>query len=60
MCCNQGNVVLPNMQQPPKILNDLIFRSEHRSKHFLDNIRSYNSMFSFTSMGGRTDRDINR
>ncbi|CAH9129902.1 unnamed protein product, partial [Cuscuta epithymum] len=35
MCCNKGNIVLPAMQQPPKILNDLIFHSEPRSKHFL-------------------------
>ncbi|CAH9106978.1 unnamed protein product, partial [Cuscuta europaea] len=34
--------------------------TDPKSKHFEDNYRSYNSMFSFTSMGGRVDKTINR
>ncbi|CAH9095699.1 unnamed protein product, partial [Cuscuta europaea] len=59
MCCNQGDVVLPKMQTPPQLLRALIFGTDERSGHFLKNIRSYNSMFSFTSMCGKTDGSIN-
>ncbi|CAH9052724.1 unnamed protein product, partial [Cuscuta europaea] len=60
MCCNQGNVVLPKMQKPPNLLYDLIFGNDERNRHFLENIRSYNSMFSFTSMGGKVDKEVNK
>jgi hypothetical protein len=55
MCCMKGNVTLPYMIQPPPLLRDL-FRGVHpRSSHFISNIRSYNNMFSFTSMGGKVN-----
>ncbi|KAL6515257.1 hypothetical protein OROHE_018889 [Orobanche hederae] len=38
----------------------MIYGRDRRSSHFVDNIRSYNSMFSFTSMGGKIDKSINR
>lgn len=53
LCCCQGKIQLPPLQGPPDILHKLFFESSNKSKHFLDNIRSYNSMFSFTSMGGK-------
>ncbi|CAH9137149.1 unnamed protein product [Cuscuta epithymum] len=59
-CCNQGDVVLPAMEEPPEPLKSLIFGSDERSRHFLENIRSYNAMFAFTSMGGKQDKDINQ
>ncbi|KAL4566048.1 hypothetical protein LXL04_030158 [Taraxacum kok-saghyz] len=31
-----------------------------KAKYFIDNIRRYNSMFSFTSMGGRVDKEVNK
>jgi hypothetical protein len=31
-----------------------------RSKHFLDKIRQYNSLFCYTSMGGNVDKSINQ
>nr|KAJ0228155.1 hypothetical protein LSAT_V11C100011050 [Lactuca sativa] len=38
-----------------------MFRNmDSKSKHFMKNIRRYNSMFSFTSMGGKIDSSINR
>ncbi|KAL6564900.1 hypothetical protein OROMI_016350 [Orobanche minor] len=60
LCCKSGNVVLPMMKKPPRILRDLIYGRDRRSSHFVDNIRSYNSMFSFTSMGGKIDKSVNR
>ncbi|CAH9085626.1 unnamed protein product, partial [Cuscuta epithymum] len=48
------------MKEPPLLLTQLIEGADERSKHFLENIRSYNSMFSFTSMGGRVEGNVNR
>lgn len=32
---------------------------DSKSKHYLENIHSYNSMFALTSMGGKIDRRLN-
>ncbi|XP_048503029.2 uncharacterized protein LOC104884879 [Beta vulgaris subsp. vulgaris] len=53
MCCMQGKVQLPLLKRPPQLLEDLLKKRHSRSAHFLDNIRGYNMMYSFTSMGGR-------
>jgi len=38
-----------------------LFRCDDaKSKFFVKHIRRYNSMFSFTSMGGKIDKSINR
>ncbi|XP_035832001.1 uncharacterized protein LOC110870495 [Helianthus annuus] len=60
LCCSYGKVLLPDFKQPPEILKDLYVGVSAKSKFFLKNIRRYNSMFSFTSMGGRIDKTINR
>lgn len=45
---------------PPPMLADLLrFDRGPRSRKFLDNIRVYNSMFAFTSMGANIDKNIN-
>lgn len=59
-CCNQGKITLPPINQPPKQLLDLFFKFSEKRTHFLENIRSYNSMFCFTSMGGKIDNSINQ
>ncbi|XP_057790213.1 uncharacterized protein LOC131007083, partial [Salvia miltiorrhiza] len=59
LCCLSGKIELPRMKRPPKLLEELIFGNNVKSNHFLENIRSYNSMFSFTSMGGKIDRSLN-
>nr|KAJ0217457.1 hypothetical protein LSAT_V11C300151780 [Lactuca sativa] len=51
LCCGYDKVELPTLKNAP---------SNSKSKHFMKNIRSYNSMFSFTSMGGKIDSSINR
>ncbi|KAG5610821.1 hypothetical protein H5410_022102, partial [Solanum commersonii] len=38
----------------------MIFTIGPKSSHFREKIRSYNSMFSFTSMGGKVDVSINQ
>lgn len=53
MCCQHGKVVIPMMKKPPAPLYELFFDKESAmSRKFMDNVRSYNNMFSFTSMGG--------
>ncbi|KAL3629794.1 hypothetical protein CASFOL_027016 [Castilleja foliolosa] len=59
-CCLNGKVELPQLKRPPQLLLDLTDGITPRSKHFIQNIRSYNSMFSFTSMGGKIDNSMNK
>lgn len=41
------------------MLYDLFFGDQRSSKHLQENIRSFNSMFCFTSMGGYIDKSVN-
>lgn len=59
LCCRQGRIVLPPSPCPPQILHDLFHKNDRRCKFFLSNIRSFNNMFAFTSMGGKTHTSIN-
>ncbi|CAH9100410.1 unnamed protein product [Cuscuta epithymum] len=58
-CCMQGKVKLPLIKRPPPIIENLFMGCDELSKHFLKNVRSYNNMFSFTSMGGKIDSSVN-
>lgn len=60
ICCMNGKIELPRIANPPKVLHDLVFGVDLKSKHFLQKIRSYNSMFGFTSMGGEIDKSLNK
>lgn len=55
LCCMKGKVELPMLQPPPELLQNLLTNRDPRSKHFWQHIRTYNMMFSFTSLGGHTD-----
>lgn len=59
MCCINGRVQLPELRAPPATLSNLLLQSNPRSKQFQHNIRSYNMMFSFTSLGGKIETNIN-
>lgn len=48
------------MKEPPQYLGNLLKGEDEDSKNFRENIRSYNSMFSFTSTGGVVDKEINK
>ncbi|KAF9067386.1 hypothetical protein BDP27DRAFT_1536269 [Rhodocollybia butyracea] len=50
-CCKSGNVQLPMLQKPPVELERLFDGRDHDSRHFLENIRSYNAAFAFVSLG---------
>jgi hypothetical protein len=43
------------MEVPPPLLRDLFSGFHPKSINFFNNIRSYNNMFSFTSLGGKID-----
>ncbi|KAF7807998.1 putative PIF1 DNA helicase/replication protein A1-like protein [Senna tora] len=59
LCCLHGKVQLPKIRDSPKILENLLVNNDSRSKQFRRRIRTYNNMFSFTSMGGRIDNSTN-
>ncbi|XP_020265198.1 uncharacterized protein LOC109840825 [Asparagus officinalis] len=60
LCCRKGKVKFPLLQQPPEFLKLLLSPSGGaRSTNFKQNIRMYNSLFSFTSTGGRVDNTYN-
>jgi len=59
-CCKYGQIRLPPFKEPPQFLSKLLnSKEELLSKHFLEKIRQYNSLFAFTSMGGNIDKNIN-
>ncbi|XP_028968934.1 uncharacterized protein LOC114828554, partial [Galendromus occidentalis] len=51
MCCANGQVKLPDLRSPPQTLRALVAGETSESKHFLKNIRKYNSAFQMTSFG---------
>jgi hypothetical protein len=58
-CCKGGKVVLPPFKQRPEPLASLArFDGDARCKRFLKNIRQYNCLFAFTSMGANIDRSM--
>ena len=59
ICCIKGKIELHLLKQPPELLFNLINGNDARSSHFLLNIRQHNSMFAFTSIGGKVDRSLN-
>nr|KAJ0209786.1 hypothetical protein LSAT_V11C400186900 [Lactuca sativa] len=66
-CQNSQNIYegiskleLPELKNAPPSYENLFRSGDSKSKQFMKNIRSYNSMFSFTSMGGKIDSSINK
>ncbi|CAJ2678040.1 uncharacterized protein LOC123904970 [Trifolium pratense] len=61
ICCGNGKVQLPFLKDPPQCLQKLLFDNiSKQSKSFQQNIRMYNSMFSFTSPGMKFDKKTNK
>ncbi|KAL6554020.1 hypothetical protein OROMI_019693 [Orobanche minor] len=60
LCCLKGKVVLPILAEPPQLMRDLLENRHDKSKKFIEDIRAYNMMFSFTSMGGKIDYSVNK
>ena len=52
MCCKDGKVKLPLIEETPEILNSLLdYNGGSLSIFFQKDIRTFNSMFAFTSFG---------
>lgn len=51
MCCKNGKVKLSQLESPPDELLSYTSGDTLESKHFLNNIRRYNSCFQMTSFG---------
>ncbi|XP_050205787.1 uncharacterized protein LOC126655597 [Mercurialis annua] len=61
LCCKNGLIILPQLKKAPEILHLLLNDdTSQTTKKFRENIRIYNSMFAFTSAGGKIDYDINK
>ncbi|XP_076959697.1 uncharacterized protein LOC143635851 [Bidens hawaiensis] len=60
LCCRYKKVELPEYIPSNPEYENLFRGIDATSKYFLKNIRSYNSMFSFTLMRGKIDTTINR
>ncbi|KAL8100378.1 uncharacterized protein LOC141686785 [Apium graveolens] len=58
ICCGQGQIKLHFIPHTPSYLKQL-HNHPKKSKTFKRNIRLYNAMFAFTSMGGKVDHSIN-
>lgn len=59
--CKKGRIKLPLLADPPLYLAYLMNpQSSPINEKFKENIYLYNSLFAFTSMGGRINHDINK
>ncbi|OAD66801.1 hypothetical protein PHYBLDRAFT_70206 [Phycomyces blakesleeanus NRRL 1555(-)] len=58
MCCNKGKHVLPQIVLTPTGIAELLNYRTRNGKKFLENIRSYNSTMSFTSLGAKIDTSV--
>ena len=60
MCCKGGKIVIPPFRARPEPLASLAkFSGGSRSNKFMKNIRQYNCLFAFTSMGANIDCSLN-
>jgi hypothetical protein len=60
LCCKGGRIRLEPYKKPPEPLRTLLrFDGDARPKRFLLQIRYYNSLFAFTSLGAAVDKAIN-
>ncbi|GJR98805.1 DNA helicase PIF1, ATP-dependent [Tanacetum coccineum] len=59
LCCQEGKIWLPKFNPTPQPLHNLLNYNDPATTRFRDQIRVYNSMFSFTSFRARIDHSIN-
>ncbi|XP_021994041.1 uncharacterized protein LOC110890722 [Helianthus annuus] len=60
LCYSNGDVELPPLLTPPPLLRHLYKSHTSQCHNFMNNIRAYNMMFSFTSLGGKVDKSYQR
>nr|GEZ24267.1 putative PIF1 DNA helicase/replication protein A1-like protein [Tanacetum cinerariifolium] len=59
LCCKGGKVLLLRFHDTPPSLDNILSHDQPSTAEFRDNIRVYNSMFSFTSFEAKIDNSIN-
>ncbi len=55
LCCKNGKVLLPNLLATPQELKVLLTNKESNAVKFRDQIRMYNLVLAFTSLGAKVD-----
>jgi len=60
LCCENGKVLLPNLPTTPQELEVLLTNKESSVVKFRDQIRMYNSVLVFTSLGAKVDESVTR
>ena len=55
-CCHSGKVRLPQLESYPTELKDLLTSTTTESCNFHNNIRQYNSAYSFASFGAQMEQ----
>ena len=51
LCCCNGKINIPNLEDPPELIRNLLTEDTSIARQFRTNIRAYNSAFSLTSFG---------
>jgi len=57
MCCKNGNVTVTQIAAPEE-LRQLFSDTTIKGRHFRQNIRGYNHVMSFTSLGVHIDETV--
>ncbi len=58
LCCENGKVLLPNLPATPQELEVLLTSKERSAIKFRDEIRMYNSVLAFISLGAKVDDSV--
>jgi hypothetical protein len=60
LCCENGKVLLLNLPATPQELEVLLTNKESSVVKFRDQLRMYNSVLAFTSLGAKVDESVTR
>jgi len=60
LCCENGKVLLPNLPATLQELEVLLTNKKSNVVKFRDQIRMYNSVLAFTSLGAKVDESVTR
>ncbi len=60
LCCENGKVLLLNLPATPQEMEVLLTNKESSAVKFRDQIRMYNSVLAFTSLGAKVDESVTR
>ncbi|XP_050887994.1 uncharacterized protein LOC127093137 [Lathyrus oleraceus] len=60
LCCGNGKVEQPSLKHPPSLLSHFLFDQDSKdSKNFQSQGKTYNMIFTFTSLGAKLDNKFN-